>query len=41
MENQITIREAFTENDEIPVTVEILRCPADRQLLKLENNFKK
>ena len=41
MENQITIREAFTENDEIPFTVEILRCPADRQLLKLENDFKK
>ena len=41
METQITIREALTENDEIPFTVEILRDPADRQLLKLENDFKR
>ena len=40
MENQITIRGALTENDEIPFTVEVLRDPADRQLLKLENDFK-
>lgn len=41
METQITISEALTENDEITFTVEILRDPADRQLLKLENDFKR
>lgn len=41
METQINIREALTENDEITFTVEILRDPADRQLLKLENDFKR
>ncbi len=41
MENQITSREEITENDKIPFTVEVLRDPADRQLLKLENDFKK
>ena len=40
METQITLREALTKNDEIPFTVEILRDHADRQLLKLENDFK-
>ncbi len=40
MENPIKIREALTENDEILLTVEILDDPADRQLLKLENDFK-
>ena len=34
MENQIT-------NDGIPFTVEVLSNPADRQLLKLENDFKR
>ena len=41
MENQITIRGALTENGEIPFTVEALCDPADRQLLKLENDFKR
>ena len=41
MENPITIREELTENDKIPFTVEVLSDPADPQLLKLENDFKK
>lgn len=41
MKNQITVREALTENNETPFTVEVLRDPADRQLLELEDGFKR
>lgn len=49
MENKITIREAITENDltrpasadEGPISVKILDDPNDRQILDLENGFKK
>ena len=39
MEKQITVRESLTENE--PFAVEVLKNPADRQFLKLENDFKK
>lgn len=43
MENQITIREAVTDNEknEVAFTVEVLNDSTDWQLLQLENGFKK
>ena len=41
MENKITARGEITGNNEMPFTVEVLSNPADRQLFKLENDFKR
>lgn len=40
MEKPISIREEFTNNDEILFTVNVLRDPTDSRFLKLENDFK-